>query len=913
MNRPRGRRRFWGGFLAGVLGLCLLALGSVRAQGPAPLALPSGEGKAVLAGHLSVLEEPGGAGRIPPGLQSAPFQPLAGNLSAGFGRNVVWLRFRLQAAGPEAAGPWWLDVAPPFTNDIALYAEGPQGLQPLGRAGTETPFAQHPIAYRQPVFVLDVPADKLPQTYYLRIASNTSRQAQPVLWRAPAFARAIQLDLLLQGVFFGGLVLVAVFHVSFGVWLRESVYLRYAAYVLLAGGIQLVAQGLAPQWLFPEQTGVYNILLGVLMAFNIGLGTEVFQVLYSHRHFPRLTRLFRRVSWVTVVGLLPWALAGQYQHIAPGIQLFYVIQVVAGTAMAIVLWRRGDAGAGYYLLAFVPHAAAMLLFLPRNLGWLPVNFWTVNTLQISIFVHMLLMSLAVTRYARGVREDGEKAKADLLQLTQQSAQDLERKVAERTTALQQALLRVEEARSAQTELLANVSHDLRSPLTAIMGYAQLLQADSGKPATYARTIYSSSAHMLRLVNDLIDFARAASSDTLQVGPLHLPDLLVAVGQEARGLAEKNRNTFVLDLPDALPSVVLADDKRLRQVLRNLLDNACQFTQNGTVELRVAVAAAPSAPGGLRLSLQVQDSGCGIALHDQAKVFTPFYRADTTRSKGPMGLGLPLVDLWVQRMHGTLQLTSQLGQGSTFTVEIPVRLGSPNQLPAERRGPAWADLPPLDGGGRQVWVVEDHPDIRGFLVEELTRMGFEVHSAADGQAFIQQQLEPPGTPPPSLVLTDHLLPGAEGTAVLAAVRQHWPGVPVMLLSASPERPDALADQPSQRFDACLLKPIELAALRSSMARLLNPAPSQAAGEGAVPAAGGAIPWPPPEALGPLDRLIALGALTDLTEWAQALPARYPACQRWSEQVLALLARGDIAGLQHLLQRGPPPPAAPPSGP
>lgn len=809
--------------------LCTASLvhGQVQVQPPSgeppPIELNARDQRVSLSGHMSMALVEGPPVEVPERLQNQAFIPAAGNPAAGFGPEVMWVRFRLHAQDAGGAGEWLLEVTPAYLNHVALYVETPQGLQRVGRAGTEHPHAQRQLRHRNGVFILNLQAGEPGQTFYVRIASRTTRMLGATLHRPKAFAESTQGELLLQGVFFGGILIAMMISLFLGQWLRETVQFQYAAYVSVSGFNQFMALGLGQQWIFPEQTGLYNSAVAASMVLQSLFGAQVLRVTRVEVHFPRLAQRYWQATWVLTAVLLPFALAGAYEVVSPVIQAVYSVQAIFSIGVSIAIWRRGEAAAKFFLVAFSCLLLAVLLFLPLNLGWLPLNFWTQNMLQISMFVHLVLMNVAVARYVKVLRDEADGARNRLLASAEQSAADLEAQVNIRTAELQSALLAANEAGRAKTEFLGRVSHDLRTPLTAIIGYAQLMQADESGQQRRAGIIAKSAQHMLTLINDLIEYARGASSDQLKLAPTYLHGSLDAVAQESRTLAESQGNRFELVLAGSLPNVVMIDGTRLRQVLMNLLQNANRYTQEGQITLRVEAIGAPGNADqqSLNLRFQVEDTGCGIPASDLPHVLNPFFRSSRQPASGPkgLGLGLSIVDTWVKRMHGSVSLHSAEGQGTVVSVTIPTRTASEQDMSLPQMVEGQELTPTLDGGGRRIWVVEDTVEIRDLLCEELRRCGFEVVLIATGQEFINR-LKLIGVTPPSLILTDYQMPGADGGDVLQAARAQWPGVPVVLLSATQQTMESLGKAASAGFDASLTKPVNLLDLRSTLARVLG---------------------------------------------------------------------------------------------
>jgi len=254
---------------------------------------------------------------------------------------------------------------------------------------------------------------------------------------------------------------------------------------------------------------------------------------------------------------------------------------------------------------------------------------------------------------------------------------LEDLVRERTLELSDAKERAEIASRAKSQFLARMSHELRTPLNAVMGYAQILKMDNGltdKQRNGLDIIHSSGQHLLTLIVDILDLSRIeAGKAELRIAPVELVARLQAVVDIVRVMAEDKQIGLALDLDPQLPAVVLADEKRLNQILLNLLGNAVKFTHVGGVTLR-ARALGPDAgqAGHVRLRFEVQDSGVGIAEDQAVRLFEPFEQAGSAEQRvGGTGLGLAISRQLVRMMGGEIQLESRLAQGSRFWFEISV--------------------------------------------------------------------------------------------------------------------------------------------------------------------------------------------------------------------------------------------------
>jgi signal transduction histidine kinase len=238
----------------------------------------------------------------------------------------------------------------------------------------------------------------------------------------------------------------------------------------------------------------------------------------------------------------------------------------------------------------------------------------------------------------------------------------------------------EEANRAKSAFLANMSHELRTPLNAIIGYSEMLQEDAqdaGHPQTMADLgrIIGSAKHLLSLINDVLNLSKIeAGKMELRLEPFSAGSIFEEVIDTARTLARTNGNQFAASCEDS-HLIMVSDRVKLRQVLLNLLSNACKFTDHGAIRLDVTLSERAGEPW---IHWRVQDTGIGICPSQRDKLFRPFSQVDqsATREYGGSGLGLAISQRLSQLMGGYIGLESAAGQGSAFTIHLPVRAGLP---------------------------------------------------------------------------------------------------------------------------------------------------------------------------------------------------------------------------------------------
>ncbi|CAN1211142.1 ATP-binding protein [Tumidithrix helvetica PCC 7403] len=342
-------------------------------------------------------------------------------------------------------------------------------------------------------------------------------------------------------------------------------------------------------------------------------------------------------------------------------------------------------------------------------------------------------------------------------------QNLEKLVRERTVELEVAKAAAENANKAKSQFLANMSHELRTPLNGILGYAQILKRskDPEKHQDGLEIIQRSGQHLLTLINDILDLSKI-EADKLELHPTEfdLAEFLKSL-IDIFTIQASSKGVEILYKPiGQIPEIVKGDDKRLRQILFNLLGNAVKFTDKGTVTLVV------QSTSNNRIRFDVTDSGVGIAPEDLPKVFQSFEQVgDKAKMHSGTGLGLPISKRLVEMMGGALQVTSTLGQGSTFWLEIDLlaAANSENTAQMQRR---LLDIIGYKGKKRKIVVADAKPSDRSVLVDMLSPLGFETIEAVDGIDSLRKT----AASLPDALLLDLNMPNGDGCAVTRKLRQ-----------------------------------------------------------------------------------------------------------------------------------------------
>lgn len=633
-----------------------------------------------------------------------PWQPTGKRLpNLGFSSDHCWFRFTVSSTASSPT-EWRLLINYAMLGQLDVYVFGPRA-SPLHHylAGMDRRFDAQPVRYPEPVFPLSLAAGES-RTVLIGVTSPHSIQLPLTLMSQARFDNQALHHILIQGLFFGGMLIMVLYNLSLFFSIREKVYLLYVCWSLAVTLFVAVLQGFAHQYLWPGSTLISQYVVHYLLPLLVVLPSLfTLQFLSLAERAPQLARLMRLLTGLGVVLLLTAPFVGRYQ-LTP-ISMAALLAMTAGILLTGL--RRafsGDPDARIFTFAwlcFIVGTAAMVL---NKYGLLPRNPLTENLMQVGVFLEVILLSLALARRINRLKE------AHALSVRDKAIAEMD---AFKAGARNQA----------KSEFLATMSHEIRTPMNGIIGMTDLLSRTplSNQQGQYVDTIYQSTQSLVAVINDILDYSRIESGKLeLEYQDVELEALVDDCVQLFASRAAHAGLPLYTFIDSRVPQRIRTDPVRLKQVLTNLLSNALKFTEKGQVALHLSVRQPPDEQGHCVLMLEVVDTGIGLDEAQQQSLFQVFSRS--TRSNGHKlqgsGLGLTICKRLTELLGGEIGVSSSLGRGATFWVTLPTRVGG-KLRPASN---------PLEG--HQVVMINHDASLTLSLSQLLTRWGLRTSEYAD---------------------------------------------------------------------------------------------------------------------------------------------------------------------------------------
>ncbi|WP_306604774.1 sensor histidine kinase [Azonexus sp.] len=629
----------------------------------------------------ALLRDPGGRlsiEEIVSPAQSGAFIPLAGQLTGGFTRDVLWLRFCLTGAD-DAQPSNWLRVSPAQLDKLTLYLPRGDNYE-VRQSGDKLPFSEREWPYR--LFTFSIPPDiDSSRPAYLRIESSDPSSLHLDRWTDSSFKQMLALDYLIYGINGGTILLLSAFALIAWLRLREYIYLLYGINALASAILLLVNAGFGSQFLYPASGNMNDLaqswLTGPVIAVHFLFFTYIFAI---RRNLPWLYPVMLALAASYFISA-PLSLVLDWHDIRHMLNFAGLPIAALGIPLVIYLgWK--DKERRLYSLAFMPWLGNALMHHLHRRNWLDSNFLLEYGTETATLVHLIMFPALLIHRTWRIEREKEVAWTREKMKAQRIEHELEERVTQRTAELQKEIQtrsvlqeQLEEALNTersglarQRQLVAMLSHEFRTPLAIIDAAAQRLDRNlvQREPELVGKTSKIRKA-VSRLLN-LLENCLADERLTADGASLRLEEIDVrAFIQETHGddaLAGARR--IQLELPDT--PILLRCDRHLFDVtLNNLVDNALKYSPK---DRPVLISLMPNLIPGM-IAIRVRDYGEGIRPEDRERVFDKFIRADGLTGISGAGLGLYLARELARRHGGNVVLEPATpGEGASFILSLP---------------------------------------------------------------------------------------------------------------------------------------------------------------------------------------------------------------------------------------------------
>jgi len=712
----------------------LLLLFQVNVILAAPVVILDNEqGVYPLGLHLEILEDVSGKlsfEQVSSPQYSSQFVTSEVNVpNFGFTKSNYWVKVSFQS-NSEEKHRWLLELSEPKVDIVDVYLPNGVGGHSIAEVGDFLPFKKREIKYHNFLFQLLIEPE---QQIIIYLHFRGGYTLMPLtLYSSSALTEKITNDRTILGIAYGIMLAMMFYNLFLYFGVRDKSYIYYVLYILGMLMTQMVFNGIAYQYFWPDSPWWGNHSAPFFICFFMLFGAQFSRsYLETKSNVPLLDTVIKGVVFATSILMV----FGLFIDTNLAVQLTALMALVWAPSLltaGVVCLRKNYMPARFYMLAWTFFIFGIFINGLRGLGFLPSNFITEFGFQIGAIIEMVLLSLGLAHRINILKK-------------------------EKILAQQEAIKAFESSLELKTNFITSVSHELRTPMHAIFGG---LQAAQEHPLEHLKPpldiVQLGASDMMNLVNDILIHTEIQSERlTIHSDNIDFYLELKILNENYQKLC--NQRGLKLDwvISDNVPQWICTDRDKLIIVITKLLDNAVKFTRQGRVLL--SIECEPNNEP-MRLIIKVKDTGIGISDKNQDNIFESFAQKDSgfQRRFGGLGIGLSICKQLIEKLYGRIELSSELGVGSLFTVSLPVSLGVIQTID-KQRVLASADLPIL--------VVEDNVINQKVIVKLLEKIGYSAIIANHGQEALEL-LEKEQF---SLILMDIQMPVMDGFICTKRIR------------------------------------------------------------------------------------------------------------------------------------------------
>lgn len=786
--------------------LCLLSTTSLSQNSTNTLTIPE-RGMVSIVESVEILQADQPPHQINAVLQQEQWfeNHQVSRLSLGFREGPVWLRFSVQ--NPEdARQPVMVHLPHSLLDTVELYQVLPRSPEPNAVpslanqpekqvAGDRLPFHERPIWINGNAFPAELPAQSISH-FYLKVESSSSLILPIYLGTQTSFMEYLHDTRIAMGLFYGVALALLLYNLFIFVSVRETSFLLYVALVSANTLFWLVVDGLAFQYIWPNQPMfqyyAHLILLSLVMILSLQFTRYYLRI---REYSQTLDNLMLGLIGLDVLALLSTG----FLSIQSASIFLLMLTLVNCLVLLISSFQRFLSGyppARFFLLAWGAYLCSVLFGVFTTLGLLDPVIPHQVLIKACSAAEMILLAFGLADYINRLKALSDSS---VNQAEEASTQNL-----------------------AKTEFLAKMSHEIRTPMNGVLGMAEILKSTEldEKQHHYVDTIYGSGQALLNVINDILDHSKVESGqlelDQVPFNLEHLVDESISIFSLK---ASEKGLSLMSSVRPGTPTLLKGDPTRLKQIIINLLSNATKFTDSGEIILR-AHPTNHSTRERPQIRFEVQDTGVGIPPDGLEGLFKSYSASHSSVSRqfGGTGLGLSLCKQLVDLMHGDVGVESQVNEGSTFWFTATFDAAKEEEVQPVIRSKALHNI--------KLLVVDDHPTLFANIQEKATSWGMNVETALSGaQAIRKLEKAEDLEEPYDIILTDWDMPGMNGLELIEQLRNdiRFNHLDVVLMSSSRVMPDKTVLE-KLRIHATLEKPFTTHQLHNTLAQVVSGAPA-----------------------------------------------------------------------------------------
>jgi signal transduction histidine kinase/CheY-like chemotaxis protein len=615
---------------------------------------------------------------------SLVFSPLQNeNTNLGFTEGNFWVRFRLKNQGgfPEKL---YLETGRPITDMVNLYQVDSAGNTFVLKSGDLTSIENRPFNHRKIIFPITLNPNEEYQ-FLIEYKSDGEVINLPlVLFDSESMIKESYFEQLVFGAFYGILFLAGIIYLFFYFGIKEKSFLLYSSYVGSIILLHLGLDGYFYQYFSPDSGWFAEnavLVFATLSAIAFGRYTQIYLKVKSYSPAIHKSYNFLLLSLFGLLGLIIIASLGSkfYYPLVNFLGILILFHVIASLVMGYI---KGKAPDIFFTLGIASFFLGFMVFILNNFNLIPNSEWTEFSSKIGTGLEVMFLSLSMSNRIKILKTDKEKMQAVALQKAQESNE-------------------------IKSFFLSNISHEMRTPLNAIIGLSRSIQesVSDQKTKDEIEVIQYSSMGLLSAIDDILDYSRIEKKELkLEYKSFDFHKLLKEIRSNSERQAGDKGLVFIYEEINQIPQFIIGDLVRTRQILVNLLSNAIKFTSSG--EVRLSIQTSTKGGNSVGLVFKISDTGVGIQKEKLDSIFESFIQEqiDDKRKFGGFGLGLCIVKALVEQYGGKLDLQSEQGKGTQVMVELNFETIEPKTIVENdfiKKGI-------YDLEGKNILVVEDNP-------------------------------------------------------------------------------------------------------------------------------------------------------------------------------------------------------------